>query len=490
MKRIVIVGAGVAGMTAGILLAEEGHAVTVLERSARVGGNLTGWTREGCYIDNCLHWLTGTARGTKLGRLWRRVGVLGKDVPLRKTEYFYRSRLGEDSISFWRDLDRTRREMHALSPADAKECDRFLSAAEALSSGNALARTRAIFSYAGVTLAELSERFHHPLLRAALTDYIGGEYSALGLIFAYGAYIGGNADLPAGGSLAMAERMAARLRALGGNLLLSKRVTRTVIDGKWIKAVQTADGEQYAADAVIFACDPHVTFDYLLPEQMRSRALDRLDQSSAFPGLSALHVAYSVDSADCPLRGTVCFSGRAGRHAARAGGRMALRVFDHEPDFAPEGKLVLQMMLFVTEKEASEWIALRREPESYRREKRAFAEAATEAILAEFPMLAPSLTVLDAWTPATYARYTGAYKGNFIGYALTGKALPPRMAMRVKGCANAYLASGWMRMPSGLPSAARVGKATAELVLSELARREILGTVFLRDRGQKTRVGY
>ncbi len=490
MKRILIVGAGVAGMTAGILLAEEGYDVTLLERSAHIGGNLTGWTRDGYHIDNCLHWLTGTRENTRLGKLWRRLGVLGKGIAIRRGEYFYRSVAGGEEAALWRDVTRTRRELHRVSPADREETDRFLDAACAIRDGGTAARARAVLTYGRITLYELAARFQSPLIRALLTDYIGGEYSALGLIFAYGSFAAGNADLPAGGSRAMAERMAQRFRALGGRILLSRRVSRVLTDGRRIAALLTANGEAYDGDAVIFACDPHVTFDALLPEQMRPRAIASLDEDARFPQVSALHAAYAVDEVDCDLRGAVCFPGRAGRHAARAGGRMALRVFDHESDFAPEGKLVLQVMLFVTQAEADAWIALRREPERYRREKEAFAASVTDALLAEFPQLAPSLALLDAWTPATYARYTGAYHGNFIGYVLTGKAIPPRIPTRIRGSENGYIASGWMRMPSGLPSAARAGAATAERVIRDLRREEAFGSVFSSTRARKSTFGY
>ena len=35
-----------------------------------------GWSRKGCHIDNCIHWLTGTKKETALRRVWETVGAL------------------------------------------------------------------------------------------------------------------------------------------------------------------------------------------------------------------------------------------------------------------------------------------------------------------------------------------------------------------------------------------------------------------------------
>ena len=50
MAKIIIIGAGVAGLAAGICAQADGHQATVFERHFRAGGNLTGWDRNGYHI--------------------------------------------------------------------------------------------------------------------------------------------------------------------------------------------------------------------------------------------------------------------------------------------------------------------------------------------------------------------------------------------------------------------------------------------------------
>ena len=65
-KTIVIIGAGVAGLSAGIYAEQHGFHAILLEKNPSVGGMCTGWYRKGYYLDGCVHWLTGTKEGTLL----------------------------------------------------------------------------------------------------------------------------------------------------------------------------------------------------------------------------------------------------------------------------------------------------------------------------------------------------------------------------------------------------------------------------------------
>ena len=61
MADILIIGGGVSGLSAGIYGLLSGHSVTLCEKNAVAGGNLTGWYRGEYYIDMMRAWYFATA---------------------------------------------------------------------------------------------------------------------------------------------------------------------------------------------------------------------------------------------------------------------------------------------------------------------------------------------------------------------------------------------------------------------------------------------
>ena len=100
MKKVVIIGGGIAGMTAGVLLQKAGFETEIYEKNALPGGQCTGWKREGYFIDNCIHWLTGTRPESALHELWKEIGALGDDVEICKKEMFFSSKLNGQTLTF------------------------------------------------------------------------------------------------------------------------------------------------------------------------------------------------------------------------------------------------------------------------------------------------------------------------------------------------------------------------------------------------------
>jgi len=88
MKKIIIIGGGVAGLTAGIYAQKNGYDSCILEKNHILGGECTGWDRKGYHIDGCIHWLVGTKENTPMYKLWETAGALGNTVEIYHPETF------------------------------------------------------------------------------------------------------------------------------------------------------------------------------------------------------------------------------------------------------------------------------------------------------------------------------------------------------------------------------------------------------------------
>lgn len=104
MKKIVIIVGGIAGFSAGIFARLNGFESLILEKNHTIGGECTGWERNGYHIDGCIHWLVGTKEGTGLRKLWDRVGALD-GVEIYHPESFLAVEYGDTTVHFYRELD-------------------------------------------------------------------------------------------------------------------------------------------------------------------------------------------------------------------------------------------------------------------------------------------------------------------------------------------------------------------------------------------------
>ncbi|MDR0836454.1 MAG: NAD(P)/FAD-dependent oxidoreductase, partial [Tannerella sp.] len=62
-KKIVIIGSGVAGLSAGIYARMNGFEAQIVEMGHTVGGVCTSWYRSGYKFDYSIQWLVGTRYG-------------------------------------------------------------------------------------------------------------------------------------------------------------------------------------------------------------------------------------------------------------------------------------------------------------------------------------------------------------------------------------------------------------------------------------------
>src|SRR5271157_6004302 len=76
-KSVIVIGGGLAGLSAAIALAESGYRVRLFEKRPFLGGRATSYVLPtGEHVDNCQHVTLGCC--TNLDDFYRRVGAAGK----------------------------------------------------------------------------------------------------------------------------------------------------------------------------------------------------------------------------------------------------------------------------------------------------------------------------------------------------------------------------------------------------------------------------
>lgn len=485
MKKIVIIGGGIAGLSAGIFAQKYGFESEIFESHSIVGGECTGWNRDGFHIDNCIHWLTGTKKGTSLYKLWEDVGALGNGIEIIKPDVFYTSYVDGKSVSLYRDTEKTRKELLEISPEDSDEINDFIDAVKTVEciqlpadmpmdmmpkmqlmmlGMSMMGVLKYMKKYAGITMKEFCEKFKSPVLKTFFSDYLYEGYTAFSLIASYATFSSENGDIPKGGSLKMAQRMAEKYKSLGGKIHTNSRVERINVSGSYASGITLENGETISADYIIPTCDTSVTFGKLLDKKYMPQQL--AENYQKLPVQSAFQVAFGVDDVCDFIGNSDIFDCNEITVAASSFKRMILKNYSYEPSFAPEGKTVLQSYFVQNEDDFAYWENLyNTDKQKYDETKNSKAQEIMQRVIETYPQLDGKIKILDVITPYTYYQFTGAYKGAYMDFLYTPEAMGQQpLNGIIDGLDNVVLASQWQQLPGGLPIAVTNGKFAVQRI--------------------------
>ena len=490
-EKVVIIGGGIAGLTAGIYALMAGFEAEIYEKNAIPGGECIGWNRKGYHIDNCIHWLTGTKKGTEMYEVWEKTGALSEEIECAKIDAFYTSTYNGQSVTLWNDLKKTQQELIAASPEDEEEIKKFIEYVEyskqcVFPAGKPMEMwgikdyvqmgasmkdfPKVMKEFGKISLEEYSKRFKSPLLQKMICDYLPKEYAAYSFLVSYATMADGNGGIPMGASLQMSLRMAKRFKELGGVICYNVGASEIVLEGRRATGVRFEDGSFVKADYVIPTVDTHVLFGKLLPGKYMPKELKAAyDEPKKYPATSGFQVAYAV-STEFSVGETVFIEIDPIRVGKRTFNRMYVKAYGYDPICVKDGKQVIQTCISQTDEDYEFWKSLSRE--EYLKVKEELTKEVGRRIEEAFPELNGNMEYLDAWTPLTYERYCNAYHGSYMSFVTTPGGKQIKLKGQLKGIANLYLAGQWTNSPGGLPVAAASGKFAIQRIL-KAQRRDI-----------------
>lgn len=492
-KKVIVIGAGVAGLTAGIYALMAGFDAEVYEKNAIPGGECIGWNRKGYHIDNCIHWLTGTRKDTEMYDVWKKTGALSDDMEYAKIDAFFTSTYEGKTATLWNDLQRTQDELIAVAPEDEEEIRHFIESVEIskqclfpagkpmemwgikdyIEMGKGMADFPKVMKEFGkITIEEYSKRFKSVLLQKLMCDYIPASYCAYSFLVSYATMADGNGKIPMGASLQMSLRMEKRFKELGGRIVYNSSTEKINIEKKTATGITLESGEFVAADYVIPTIDTYPLFNKLLPKSYMPKELKKAyAEEKNYPATSGFQVAYAVSedfNKNSGMGETVFIEIEPLVIGGTKFGRMYVKAYGYDPIFVKDGKQVIQTCITQTDEDYYFWKSLSKE--EYKSVKEQLVAEVTKRIVTVFPELDGDMEFLDAWTPLTYERYCHAYHGSYMSFITTPNGKQVRMKGKLKGIDNLFVAGQWTNSPGGLPVAAASGKFAVQRILKQNKR--------------------
>jgi phytoene desaturase len=482
-KKVIIIGGGVAGLSAGIYGQMNGYDTEILEMHTGPGGQCTAWKRMGYTFDHCIHWLVGTSHGP-FHQIWRETGALDDTTRVIDPETYVTIMTTKgEALVIYSDVDRWERYLLEIAPEDEsairRMCRDMRRAATLEISGkppfrrNLFDTIRFLFKsgpalkifvrYSRMTVGDYFHQlgFRSDVLKERLVGFasIMEDFSAIAFIMTLSWFSNKNAGYPVGGSMPFTLRMFDRYQSLGGTFTGGAKVERIITGGGKATGVRLKDGTEKYADHIIGACDLHALIYDLLEGKHLTPEIDKaFTEWPLFK--SMVQVSFGIDR---PIE-----SGDHTYHVMAEGSSIGSTVltagysianYNHDPMITPEGKCVMKLCY-----DSPFEIWERMDQAEYRAEKEKIREDATELLERFYPDVKGHLDVVDVATPLTDVKYTGVWKGAYEGFMPAISSIGKAMKMTINGLENFYLAGQWTYPGGGLPPSAQSGKWVVEAI--------------------------
>jgi phytoene dehydrogenase-like protein len=484
-KKIVIIGGGVAGLSAGIYAQLNGFDSEIIEMHSITGGQCTAWERKGFRFDYCLHWLVGTRKGP-FNDIWKETNVLNDDVKIIDHEIQSKV-VYEDGREFilYTNLDRWEEYLCKIAPEDTKKIKKMCGDMRKSAflqpfsdppglrklgpTINSMFRMMPVLilflKYGRKSCSEYFKMlgFTSESLKYFLDSMYGSrDFSALAFIMMFAWFNQKNAGYLIGGSLPLAKRMTSRYNELGGKLTTRTRVTKILVDKNSAKGVKLSDGTEIKADYVISAADGHSTiFDMLEGKYLSKKISNAYENWELFTPI--VQVSFGINrriESDTPVETWILKDQFIGRTRTVQG--YSIMNYHFDPTMAPEGKSVIVIRF-----ESSWDIWKDINTTEYKTEKEQIEIDSRALLEKRFPGISLNIEVGDVATPVTDVNYTGVWKGSYEGFMPSSKNLMDNINPVIPGLKKFYMAGQWLFPGGGLPPAGQSGKWAIQYICKE-----------------------
>lgn len=506
---VVIIGAGVGGLTAAALLSKAGFSVCVLEKEPHPGGYLAGFRRKDFRFDTAIHWLNQCGANGMAGKIFT---ILGSDHPQAIPQKRIRRYIGNThDYLLTNNPDELKEQWIREFPHERKGIEKFFRAAKKIGAAfndfSSVFRTEESMSF----LEKLKNKL--PLIKFGMAfiphlgytgekgvkkglnnyfkeqklhDVFASDGELIGCMVPIGwAYYSDFQTPPTGGGQVIPEWLEHVVRYYGNDTFYKCAVEKIILkDGiaKGVRFTHRNMGYEVRSRYVIAACDVETLYERMLPAHiLNEKFRKKLREADMYSSSLTISIAL-----DCPAE-TLGFreelvhisDGNVGKEEHSAGDPLKSEIIvlppsQRDKSLAPEGcgTLTIFMPAYMSFKDG--WLTTKDENgnyvrnEAYKKLKQEIAEALidrVEKIIA--PGLRSHILFYDVATPVTHWRYTGNKNGTMMGAKPGKQNMQNKIAHYHTPVKNLLLGGHWAELGGGVPIAVKAGTNAALLILQK-----------------------
>ncbi|WAR46405.1 phytoene desaturase family protein [Methylomonas rapida] len=488
---VIVIGAGIGGLSTAALLAKAGKAVLLVERHDRPGGYAHGFRRRNYHFDSGVHLVSGCGaggyeNGSTIYRICRAVGINPEDVFLPIPSYAravfpgleLSLHAGEEAfvgalcVHFPKEKDNLLR-LIRLCKTLAEEA----MLAEEILEQSKITRvppTRALanlFRYRRATLAEALDEFlldpHLKSACAALWPYLGLPPSQLSFLYwasMMAGYTYEGAYYCRGSFQTYANRLAQAIEKRGGEVLLNASVRRICVENGGISGIMLENGQLIRAKTVVSNVAAQQTAELLVGrEHWPAGYCDKLEKLAPSLSIFASYIATDL-AIDTRVHSHESFfyqtfdheAGFASTLRGRPNWFSATLSTLSDASLAPAGQHTLLLTTLCPFDTGQSW----------RQAKPDFEQRLLAQAEQHFPGLNEHLLLVESGSPRTLERYTLNHQGAAYGFAPTPDQIGPNRP-DIRGALPGLFHTGhWTRPGGGVAGVSISAQLAAQAILN------------------------
>lgn len=498
-EKVVVVGAGLGGLSCAAHLAKNGFEVELFERNRIPGGYANSFVRSGFEFEASLHALSGIGPEGNRGPCYRLLDAcdVARRVEFIPIKEFYAARFPDFRTVIPHGWQAAEEAYISCFPREKKGIRRLVGFMKAIFDEAKLVtqepapltlltfpvRGSHLIRSFGLTLSDAMDReLTDPKLKALFCNvwgYYGLPPSRLSFqLFAMGnaSYIEYGPYHVRGTSQALSNAFVASIHDHGGRVHLGNGIRRIEVKDRKVTAVITERGERVSTDFVVSNANPiHCCYDLIGADKIPNGYQKALGRSRI--AVSTFNVYLGLDCAaqDLGLEHHELFVNASYdtdahyRSLFRIGRQPYFVITTYnasDPGFSPPGTAVVVLTAL---QDYSAWTTI--PPERYIEVKRRMASEMIRAAGEVVSGIEKHIAVLETSTPLTNMRYSGNPGGSILGFDYDVTASPMLRLSNRGPIEGLYFANAWVRLGGGYEPCITSGFLAFRELLKDLHRK-------------------